>query len=226
MLFKSGLITQASGSVGGITFARNRGGLYIRARSIPVDPNTTQQQEIRAAFGSLVNRWINTLTAGQRATWNIYAANVPLTGPLGDPVTVSGQNHYVRSNVPRIQLITTIIDDAPLIFDTGTLSPVTITNLSAAVQQFDVNFTDLDGWNLANGHLVLQHSRPVNPTINFFRGPYRHAGSVNGVAVSPVTKPTVFVVAEAQRVFFRVRATYPDGRLTQSQFIGPIDVVA
>lgn len=226
MLFKSGLVTQISGSFGGLTGSHNRGGLYLRARAIPTDPNTPDQVVVRNALGLLNQRWIDDLTPLERASWNTYAANVPLTGPLGDPITVSGLNMYIRSNVPRIQLITTIIDQAPAIFDTGTLSPVSITNISEATQQFDVTFTDADGWNVANGHLVLQQSRPLNTTINFFRGPYRHAGSVNGVAVSPVTKPTEFSFVAGQRMFFRVRATYADGRLTQPQFIGPFATVA
>lgn len=226
MLFKSQILTQASGSIGGITASRNRGGMYFRARAIPTDPNTAPQANIRSIFGSLVNRWINTLTLGQRNNWNSYAANVPLTGPLGDPVIVSGLNHYVRSNTPRVQIITPIIDDAPFIFDTGTLSPVSIDTLSAGVQQFNVNFTEADGWNVANGHIVLQQSRPQNPSINFFRGPYQNVGSVNGVDVTPATKPVIFPVAEGQRVFFRVRATYADGRLTQAQFVGPVLVAA
>ena len=226
MLFKSGLLTQASGSIGGLTFSRNRGGMYIRARAIPTNPNTPAQASIRAIMGSLVNRWINTLGPFQRAGWAIYAANVPLTGPLGDPITVSGLNMYIRSNVPRLQLVTPVVDTAPSIFDTGTLSEVSITDLSEAVQQFSVNFTEADLWNVASGHLVLQQSRPVNPTINFFKGPYRFAGSVNGVDTTPSVKPVVFSFVEGQQVFFRVRATYPDGRLTQSQFIGPVLAVA
>lgn len=219
-------MTQASGSLGGITASHNRGGMYFRARAIPTDPNTLPQAVIRGIMGQLVNRWINELTALQRATWELYASNVPLTGPLGDPITVSGLNMYVRSNVPRVQLITPIVDVGPAIFDTGTLSPVTITNLSEAVQQFDVNFTDADGWNIANGHLLIQQGRPQNPTINFFRGPYRLAGTINGIAVSPVTLPTEFAFVAAQRLFFRVRASYADGRLTQAVSVGPITAVA
>lgn len=226
MLFKSALLTQASGSLGGMTASRNRGGMYLRARAIPTDPNTPAQSTIRAIMGALVQRWIDILGPFQRVGWNSYAAQVPLTGPLGDPITVSGLNMYVRSNVPRVQLITTIIDDAPTIFDTGLLSLVTITNLSEAVQQLDVNFTDADGWNQGVGHLLIQQSRPQNPTINFFRGPYRLGSTINGPAVSPVTIPTVFAVVAGQRMFFRARATYPDGRLTQAQFIGPITAVA
>lgn len=209
-----------------MTASRNRGGMYFRARAIPTDPNTPAQATIRAILGMLTNRWVDILTPGNRTRWNMYAANVPLIGPLGDPITVSGLNMYVRSNTPRVQLVTTIIDQGPSTFDTGVLTPITIDTLSEAVQQFNVNFTEADLWNVANGHLLIQQSRPLNPTIDFFRGPYRLAGTVNGIDVTPRTLPTEFPFVEDQRMYFRVRASYADGRLTQPQFVGPVAAAA
>lgn len=226
MLFKSALLTQASGSVGGITASRNRGGMYFRARAIPVDPNTPAQATIRAILGSLVNRWINTLTIGQRNNWDVYAANVPLTGPLGDPITVSGMNHYVRANTPRSQILATIIDDAPFIFDTGTLGPVVALSAIQATQTVSWSVNDLDDWNIADGHIIFQQSRPQNQTINFFRGPYRFMNSFEGPQISPIAGPAVFPFVADQRLFFRVRASLADGRLTQTQFLGPLLAVA
>ena len=55
MLFKSAAFTQASGSVGGLTFAHNRGGMYTRARSIPVNPKTQQTGRCREAQWSQMN---------------------------------------------------------------------------------------------------------------------------------------------------------------------------
>lgn len=226
MLFKSALVTQISGSIGGMTGSHNRGGLYFRSRAVPTDPNTPAQAAIRAVFGALVNRWVNTLNAFQRQGWINYANQVPLTGPLGDPITVSGQNMYIRSNTPRSQIAASIIDTAPSIFDTGTLSLVTASNASEATQDVDFTFSNSDAWNVANGHLIIQQSRPVNPTIDFFRGPYRLMNSFEGPQVSPVTGPAVFPFVAGQRLFFRARASLADGRLTQSQFIGPLLTIA
>ncbi|KKM06452.1 hypothetical protein LCGC14_1743870, partial [marine sediment metagenome] len=47
MLFKSGLITQGSGSIGGLTASHNRGGMYFRARTIPTNPATSFQTVVR-----------------------------------------------------------------------------------------------------------------------------------------------------------------------------------
>ena len=50
MKFTSQVYTQASGSVGGLTYSHNRSGMYTRARSTPTDPASTLQLERRSNF--------------------------------------------------------------------------------------------------------------------------------------------------------------------------------
>ncbi len=228
MLFKSALVTQASGSLGGIVASRNRGGMYLRARTIPVDPNTPAQVIIRAAMSLLVVRWNDTLSALQRSQWNTYASLVPLTGPLGDPVITSGINMYVRTNVIRLQGLRTILDAGPFPFNLGTLSAVVMASASVATQLVTFTFDVTDGWNIADGNLNVFISRPQNLSTDFFRGPYQRAGSFNGddPAVSPGTLTPVTAFTIGQRLFARVSAGYPDGRVTEAQFIGPITTAA
>lgn len=228
MKFKSALLTQVSGSIGGMTFAHNRGGLYIRTRAIPTDPNSAFQAALRAVFGALVQRWEATLTPAQRNVWDAYAAAVPLTGPLGDPITVSGLNHYLRSNTSRSRFGLPVLDDAPNILNLGTLSLVTVTNATGAGQSVDVTFTAGDAWNVAGGALFIFIARTQNTTINFFRGPYLFAAALlgSGPAVPPTTVSSPFFFGAGRRMFLRAVATLPDGRYTQTQFIGPELTVA
>ena len=44
---------QRSGSIGGATWSHNSSGAYIRARSIPVNPNTDRQNAVRVAVRNL-----------------------------------------------------------------------------------------------------------------------------------------------------------------------------
>ena len=71
MKFKSALVTQASGSVGGMTFSRNRYGMYTRAKGLPVNPNSEFQQAVRQIFSGLSSAWNGVLTSGQRSGWRI-----------------------------------------------------------------------------------------------------------------------------------------------------------
>lgn len=220
MLFKSQLVTEVSGSVGGLTGSHNIGGMYFRARATPTNPNTPQQQVIRSAVGQLVALWNNTLTELQRDLWRFYALNVPLLNPLGEPINVTGLNMYVRSNVPRIQAGEPRVDDGPSVFNLGDFTEPIIT-VDEAADTMQVSFTDTDDWaNEDDAGMLVYASRPQNPSIVFFKGPYRFAAVIQGDAVSPPAVPAVvalpFPIVAGQRVFVRIAVSRADGRLSLS----------
>jgi len=215
-LIKSPVIASGSGSIAGMTLSRNRGGMYIRSRAIPTNPNTTYQQAVRNIVADLSNRWRQTLTAAQRIAWNTYADNVPLINPLGDPHNVSGLNMYIRSNVPRIQASYDRIDDGPTNYDLGSFtSPSGVATVSPS--QLALTFDNTDDWANEDDAVMLCYlSGGQNPTINYFKGPYRLAGGVEGDSVTPPTSPATitapFTWASGQKVFFKVTVTRADGR--------------
>lgn len=224
MKFQSQIISRASGSIGGLTASHNKGGNYFRARVTPTDPGTAFQQVVRAAHASLVNFWNDVLDQAQRDAWAVYATNTPLTDAFGEPRTVTGLNMYVRANVSRIQSSLPRVDDAPTIFSLGefTLTEIAI---SAATQQISLDFTATDAWaNEDDSAMLLYVSRPQNPGISFFKGPYRVTGKVDGDGTTPPTGPAAlnvpFAVVEGQRVFARIRVTRADGRLSFQQRLG------
>ena len=225
MLVK-GLFTQISGSFGGLTGSHNRGGLYIRARTIPTDPGSLAQVFLRNIFGDLSNKWQTLLTTLQRTAWETYAANVPITGPLGDPLQLTGQQQYVRSNTGRVQAGLPRVDDGPTVFALGELSPVAIT-VAAGGADISVAYEDADGWvNEDDGALIILAAREQAQTVNFFKGPYRSIDPVLGEVLMPPTSPasrsTPFDVTAGQNYFGRYRVTRADGRLSAAQRIAAL----
>lgn len=221
MLFKSALIDLGSGSLGGITASHNAGGQYLRARTIPTDPGTPEQNAVRQIFGILSNRWLNALTDAQREGWKTYASNVSVTNPLGDPIFLSGNNWYIGNNTARRQAGLLRVDDAPSVFNIGDFTDPLLDNASAVLGSFSVAFEATDDWVSEDGASMLVFvSRPKNVSINFHKGPYQLAGQIDGNSVTPPTSPVVidapFGFAEGQRLFNRVRVTRADARLTQS----------
>jgi hypothetical protein len=225
VLFKPTLGTQLSGSLGGIVASHNAGGAYFRARTTPVNPNTTFQQVVRAAFANLASIWTGTLTQAQRDAWDVYADNVKVTNRIGEQVNISGIAHFTRSNVARIQFGHARVDDGPTEFNLGGMAIVSLDTYSGATQTGNFNFNTSglsDPWaNEAGGFMFLFLSRPQNPGINYFRGPYRAIASVTGDPVPPVS-PSVtgvpFAITEGQRLFGRAIASTADGRLSADQF--------
>ena len=121
-----GILTTMSGSLGGITAARNKGGQYLRARVVPVDPGSPAQTTLRTIFASLNVAWQTVLTQVQRDAWITYAANVTVVNRIGETVNLTGQNMYVRSNTPRVQAGFARVDAGPTSFNLGEFTDVTI----------------------------------------------------------------------------------------------------
>lgn len=218
MKFKSPLFTQTSGSIGGSTFSRNRGGLYIRARASPVNPNTPQQQVVRADFAQLASRWSGLLSQVQRDAWDLYALNVLLPDRLGEPRNAGGLGMYQRSNIPRLQAGLPRVDAAPTIFDLGDYTSPFFDAPSEAAQDLVINFDVVDSWvGEDDSAMLIFGSRGNNTSINYFKGPYRLAGPILGDAAIPPTSPATiaspFVFSDGQALFVRANVTRADGRL-------------
>lgn len=218
MLFKPTLGAQYSGSVGGWTASHNRFGTYLRIRGIPTDPGTQPQYDIRTYFGNLAIRWNTLLTQDQRDVWEDYAANVPVQNRIGSPIYLTGLNHYVRSNVPRLQAGLDRVDDGPTIFNLGDFTSPSIDSVTAP-NALSLNFLEGDEWVGEDGAAMLVLASIGKAiTVNYFEGPYLFAGSIEGDSGTPPTSPDLLTlarnVAAGQRVFIQARVTRADGRLS------------
>jgi len=215
-----GLVSAASGSVGGTTFARNRYGAYARNRTKPINPNSALQQAVRATVSFLTDRWSNDLTAAQRAAWNLYGANVVMTNKLGESMNLSGFNHYIRSNSILKRSGRTVVDAGPTTFEIPGGDPTFSITASAATQLVEYTFDDTMAWNMeADGWMHIFGGQPQNAQRNFFAGPWKiaHAlaGAALGGAVSPASAAHPFTITEGQHIWSYGRITRADGRLSQ-----------
>lgn len=86
------------GSMGGITFSRNKGGNYARLRIKPTDPSSTAQMNMRVAMCNTSRLWSQSLTAEQRTAWNEYAEANPVPSRLGGWLTLSGHQFFCGLN--------------------------------------------------------------------------------------------------------------------------------
>lgn len=209
---------QRSGSSGGTVWSHNRSGAYIRARSIPVNPNTARQVAVRNAVRSLTIAWQNTLTQAQRDAWNVYAANVSWLNRLGQSITLTGLNQYIRSNTPRVQNGIARVDPAPVIFNLATAELDLSATASEATQDLTIDGDGTAAWiGEADAWQFFSMGLPQNGGIQFFGGPYRQLTAVPGAGPPPfpVTITGAFAFAEGQRIWVRSRIARGDGRLSE-----------
>jgi len=215
-----GGIIQMSGSIAGNTFARNRSGNYVRARTKPVNPNTDRQQAVRGYIGTIAHRWSNVLTALQRQAWNEYAGEVEVTNKLGETIKLSGFNHYCRSNTAILNCGLTIIDVAPAIFTLPDTDPTVTCIYDETAQEISIAFDDSMEWlNEAGGAMLVYQGKPQSAGIAFFDGPWRFVDSIDGddetAPTTPSTEPSQYVITAGQLAYTQFRIMRADGRLSE-----------
>lgn len=219
MKYTSTIIAAGSGSIGGCTYSHNSYGQYIRRRAVPVFPGSTAQLVITGALAQLLTQW-RTLTALVQDGWNSYALTVPKTDANGNTYFMTGQAMFVGCNIPRIQTSTTVVTAAPALSGESFMTAANPTSLTASTRVLIETFNNADLWATAvGGKLLVYTSRPKGTNINYFKGPFRLAGTVVG-AGTPPTSPqnitTPFTLSAGQKVFVRTRAFNADGRLSNS----------
>lgn len=224
MKFRSPVYSEVSGSIGGLTYAHNKGGMYTRARRTPVNPDSVRQVTARAALQDTSQAWSGVLTQAQRDGWSNYATNTPLSNAFGDPLQLSGQQMYVRCNSIRISSGLARVDAPPAVPGEAQLSALTITDPGPDI---GIAYDNSDAWATnTGGALIIQTSRAVSAGISFLKSPLRFLDVVLGDDTTPPTSP----VSEADNAFGQTltgfsgakqfvvcRATQADGRLSPIQ---------
>jgi hypothetical protein len=187
--FVSQVYSEIRGSVNGVTYSRNRFGLYVRSKASPVQPRTPAQAERRAQLTVLSQRW-RTLDEPLRAEWRALADELTRSDALGLTYRLSGLQAYLQINLWRALLGIAPQDNAPPQLDAP--SPITLGAL---------NFDARDE--------ILQ--------VNFLPSPY--AGALAIWATAPFSRGINFVAPSRYRlVAIRKPATF-GGNLTSPQSI-------
>lgn len=210
--------TQISGSIGGTTWSHNRFGAYKRSRSVPVNPNTDRQVQVRNALRSIGIAWETILTAAERTAWETYAAGVSWQNRLGQTVNLTGLNHFIRSNAPRVISGIARIDAAPTILNLAAAELELAVSASEATQQLTINGDGAAPWvGEADAWQFCYMGQPQSAGINFFGGPYRLATAIPGAGPPPfpavVAAP--FTIVAGQRIWVRTRIARGDARLSE-----------
>lgn len=209
---------QRSGRLGATIASHNRSGAYLRAGSIPVNPNTARQVAVRNAVRSLTIRWQITLTQAQRDAWDVYGQNVTWLNKVGQSINLTGLNHYIRSNTLSLANGIAAIDAAPTIFNLAQAEDALAVTASEATQDLTIDGNAAAGWiGEAGAWQFYSMGLPQNAGIKFFASPYRQISAVPGAGPPPFPAviAAAFPFAEGQRIWVRSRILRADGRLSQ-----------
>ena len=223
----AGGIGGMSGSIAGNTFSHNRYGAYVRNRTIPVNPNSSRQQQARLNFSDVAATWLADLTEAQRDAWNLYGASVVMKGSISQDIFLTGFAHYLRSGTAGLNAGLGVVEDGPTLFTLPESDSGFVPAVSESTQLISVAFTDTLPWVGEDAaFLNVYMSQPRSPGRNFIDGPFRSAGVILGDGTTPPTSPTTiavpFAVAEGQKVIVQGRIGRADGRLSELFLVTPI----
>jgi len=215
-----GPVADIRGSIGGTVYSRNRSGAIARSRTIPVNPGSASQIKIRSCIGVIRNLWYNTLTQAQRDAWDAYAESVSMLNRVGESINLTGWNHFCRSALSCLYNDLSYVADGPTEMALPEQDETISISASAASGEITVTFDESSAWcNETGSHLLVYASRGKSPTVNFFKGPYRTAGVLDGDDTTAITSPQTvtapFTLTEGQKVFCQFRILRADGRLSE-----------
>lgn len=150
----------------GPVFSIWKGQNYARVLSIPINPQTERQLDVRGYLISASRSWA-LLNDGQRNAWENYAEAHPRTNVFGQEVTVSGFNEYVAMAVMALDL-----GETPLVSPPEVPAPSFVTDLagaSGAEGEVDVTWTAGQG-----GFVDVWIAGPVSAGRKSKETDYRH----------------------------------------------------
>lgn len=216
------MVSDARGKEGGLVFSRNTYGHYTRAKVSPVQPNTQLQQLVRQAMTYLAQRWRETLTPEQRATWAAYAKATTLTDRFGAKFNLSPIAIYLRYNVEMRNHHGIILDEGPPVPGHAPMTKMTITGTDVA----GVTVTELlPGVNADEYVEVYAAAAAMSQARNFFNGPWQWRRSISTGQPCPQEIVPPEEVQIGTRWFLRCRRYDATGRVSPPM-TGFVDIAA
>jgi hypothetical protein len=151
-----------SGSYAGGTHSHNRAGQYRRNRRSPVQPvGSGRRAFVRAALSAASTGW-SALTDLQRAAWDSFALDHPVTNSLGQSIILTGHQMYVRVGTLAQNVGDALPTTPPTTTDVWTPGTVTLT-AAAGTPALSV------AWDAgtAGDWLLIAFSPPASPGRSF-----------------------------------------------------------
>lgn len=223
----AGLVTQGTGSLGGMTMSKNKQGYYLRSRTVPTNPKTPKQMAIRTGLASLATNW-QLLTSSQQAAWNLYGKNVHIVLDNGQTKILSGFNWYIACNQYLLQVGDTPVADAPTTYSlAGT--PTILAWGYAGPSEIGINLTVLDPPATAGtgDQVMLFIGRPVSPGKAYFSGPWQYIGAFDTFLLPSgidtyLGGASAYAASGTQVQWLRAVRILPDGRYSTPTQVGPV----
>ncbi|MBA7648557.1 hypothetical protein ES703_56345 [subsurface metagenome] len=223
-----GGIADARGSMAGNTYSRNRFGNYMRSRTKPINPRSSRQSAARILMMMLAEQWRESpMDDAKRLAWETYAKGVNWNNMLGETVTLTGYNMFIRSNAALLAAGGTLVTDGPPDIGLPPGDEDFAVVFNATTRKVSVTFDPDKDWAKETGaFLSVEIGRPQSATRNFFGTPYRNTGAIAGVDTTGVSSPQLldpaFTLTPGQKIWARARIIRKDSRCSTHFLAKPV----
>lgn len=217
------------GSVGGLTYSSNQfHQIIVRARTAPVNPNTSNQTTIRSAFNVASQAWKG-MSTPVREAWNEYAESLTYEGPLG-PYSLPGRqvcigNLALAGYIATRQLYALVPSAAaPIVPGFLDIGNIVVSPAGAGETGFIVN---VENPNLFDVVYFAQRSVNFGTSRYRFKGPYLSDTDVAVIGTTETTTPITFYGLIKDAIYFvRLRAITEEGpyKISTDYFVRCISV--
>jgi len=168
VITKSALISEIRGSVGNVTYSRNRAGAIAKAKLIQTNPDTIEQQAVRATMADGVQEWQN-LSQQMQDLWLRYVSEELVGKSISRKVRRTAMNEFVSRWMNRFAVGGTAVEFFPL--PKVRLNPV-IQSVEQTTGSIILNINTLRP--IGNCNIIVYATHPLSPGINminksFFR---------------------------------------------------------
>ena len=124
---------EARGALGGLVFNTWRGQNYVKTNTSPTGQGTTARLAAQALLVAAAKLWA-TIGNGNRANWNQYAIDHPITNWTGTPMRLTGMNWFVRCTVNLYRIGVAPVLTAPLVAAPDPITGFSVTNPADYIQ--------------------------------------------------------------------------------------------
>lgn len=166
-----GGISQIVGSHAGTTFARNKGGPYMKRKAHGTNPRSQRQLAHRTVVGQLSKLYTHTLTEPERIAWRTFASTFPVINRLGNVTFLSAQQMFCKLNAPLVANSLAASTSPPVTTAVGTPTTLTVTAVPDPGGSLTVNLATTGS--SVDDFAQFWISPPMNPGRAFFSSQLR-----------------------------------------------------
>jgi hypothetical protein len=196
------------GSIGAITYTKNKSGYYCKAKPIPTNRNTPAQAEQRGFMRDLVAAWKGDVTKAQAAAWE-HGAALHRRSDWGSSYNLSGVNLFIGLNTLRLKSGLVVLWEPEVFLGSPGARNLTL-GINAITGKLDITDWDENNVNLA---FFLYCTDAVPQTTNYRNRPFSWFAPGEKDTVWPVVIDVNYPIGagETYRVFWGFKLWHTTG---------------